>query len=89
MDILDISAIPVITVICFLAAEVAKLTPMKDEWIPALCGVCGAILGVVALYAAPGLIPATDVLSAIAIGVVSGFAATGVHQLGKQLSKTD
>lgn len=89
MDILDISAIPVITVICFLAAEVAKLTPMKDEWIPALCGVCGALLGVVALYVAPELIPATDVLSAIAIGVVSGFAATGVHQLGKQLSKTE
>jgi hypothetical protein len=61
MDILDISAIPVITVICFLAAEVAKLTPMKDECIPALCGVCCAMLGVVALYAAPGLIPATDI----------------------------
>lgn len=92
MDILnlaDIAAVPVITVIAFLAAECAKLTPMPDEWIPALCGVAGAILGVVALYVAPGLIPATDVLSAIAIGVVSGFAATGVHQLGKQLSKTD
>lgn len=89
MDILnlaDIAAVPVITVIAFLAAEVAKLTPMPDEWLPALCGVVGAILGVVALYLSPALMPATDVLSAIAVGIVSGLAATGAHQTYKQLS---
>jgi hypothetical protein len=30
--------------------------------------------------------PATDYMTAAAIGVVSGFAATGIHQIGKQLS---
>ena len=90
MDILnlaDIAAVPVITVIAFLAAECAKLTPMPDEWLPALCGVVGAILGVVALYVSPTIMPATDVLSAIAVGIVSGLAATGAHQFGKQLKK--
>ena len=90
MDILnlaDIAAVPVITVIAFLAAEVAKLTPMPDEWLPALCGVVGAILGVVALYVSPTIMPATDVLSAIAVGIVSGLAATGAHQVYKQLSE--
>lgn len=90
MDILnlaDIAAVPVITVIAFLAAECAKLTPMPDEWLPALCGVVGAILGVVALYVSPALIPATDILSAIAIGIVSGLAATGAHQVYKQLAE--
>ena len=90
MDILnlaDIAAVPVITVITFLAAECAKLTPMPDEWLPALCGVVGAILGVVALYVSPTIMPATDVLSAIAIGIVSGLAATGAHQIYKQSKK--
>ena len=77
MDILnftDIAAVPVITVIAFLTAECAKLTPMPDEWLPALCGVVGAILGVVALYVSPT--------------IVSGLAATGAHQIGKQFKKT-
>lgn len=90
MDILnlaDIAAVPVITVIAFLTAEVAKLTPMPNEWLPALCGVAGAILGVVALYVSPTIMPATDVLSAIAVGIVSGLAATGAHQVYKQLSE--
>lgn len=90
MDILnlaDIAAVPAIAVIAFLAAECAKLTPMPDTWLPALCGVVGAILGVVALYASPAIMPATDVLSAIAVGIVSGLAATGAHQIGKQFSK--
>jgi hypothetical protein len=29
--------------------------------------------------------PATDYLTAIAVGIVSGFAATGVHQVYRQL----
>ena len=90
MDILnlaDIAAVPVITVIAFLAAECAKLTPTPDEWLPALCGVVGAILGVVALYVSPAIMPATDVLSAIAVGIVSGLAATGAHQIYKQSKK--
>ena len=90
MDILnlaDIAAVPVITVIAFLAAECAKLTPMPNEWLPTLCGVVGAILGIVALYISPTIMPATDVLSAIAVGIVSGLAATGAHQVYKQLSE--
>lgn len=87
INLMDIAAVPVITVIAYLAAECVKLTAIPDNWLPAICGVVGAILGVVALYVSPGLIPATDILSAIAIGSVSGFAATGVHQVGKQFSK--
>ena len=31
--------------------------------------------------------PATDVLNAIAVGIVSGLASTGVHQAYKQTRK--
>ena len=31
--------------------------------------------------------PATDYITAVAVGIVSGLAATGVNQIGKQLGK--
>ena len=87
MDILGIAAIPVITVICYGVAEVIKATPLDNKWLPAICIVLGGILGVVALYTAPAIIPGTDVLTALAIGIVSGGFATSVHQTIKQLSE--
>lgn len=84
MDILGIAAIPVITVICYGVAEVIKATAIDNKWLPPICIVLGGILGVVALYFAPNIIPASDVLSALAIGIVSGGFATSVHQTIKQ-----
>lgn len=88
IDTLGIVAIPVITVIVFLIAEAVKATPLDNKWIPVVCGATGGILGVVAYYIMAEF-PATDILTAIAVGIVSGFAATGVHQVYKQLSKED
>ena len=86
IEVLGIVAIPVITVICFLIAEAVKLTTLDEKWIPVICGLCGGALGVVALKVMPEF-PAVDVLTAIAIGIVSGLGATGAHQVYKQLTK--
>lgn len=86
MDMLGIAAIPVITVICFLIAEAVKATSLDNKWLPIICGICGGALGVVAMKVMPEF-PAVDVLTAIAIGIVSGLAATGAHQVYKQLSE--
>ena len=88
MEILGIVSIPVITIIVFLIAEGVKTTPLDNRFIPIICGVCGGILGVVAKYVMPEF-PAVDILTAIAIGIVSGLAATGLHQVGKQLTKDE
>lgn len=82
---MEISAIPVITIICYVVAEAVKNTALDNKWLPLLCGVVGGTLGIVAMYVAPDMIPAKDVLTAFAIGIVSGFAATGVNQTYKQL----
>lgn len=87
MDILGIAGIPAITVICFLVAEAIKATTLDNKWLPVICGTLGGALGVVALLLSPAIIPATDALTAIAIGIVSGFAATGIHQSIKQLKE--
>lgn len=85
---LGIGAIPVITVICFLVAEAVKATPLDNKWLPIICGVVGGILGVVAMYVMTEF-PSNDALTSIAIGIVSGLAATGAHQVYKQLTKEE
>lgn len=86
MDILGIAAIPAIVVICFLIAQAIKATALDNKWLPVICGALGGILGVVALYISPEIIPAKDIITALAIGIVSGLAATGAHQVYKQLT---
>ena len=81
-----IASVAGITVICYLAGMAVKATEVDNKWLPVLCGVIGAILGVVGMYYMPGY-PATDIITAIAIGIVSGLAATGADQVYKQLTK--
>jgi len=77
-----------ITIICYLVAEGVKATGKLNEWIPIICGTLGGILGVVAMYVIADF-PANDILNAIAIGILSGFAATGVHQAQHQLTSKE
>ena len=80
-----IASVAGITVICYLAAQVVKATNLDNKWLPVICGVLGGILGVVGLYWIPEY-PAQDIITAIAVGIMSGLAATGVNQVYKQLS---
>lgn len=87
MDIsnLGVAAIPAITVLCLLIAQGVKQTALANKWLPFICGLCGAILGVVGLFTMPEF-PADNWITAAAVGVASGFAATGVNQAYKQLT---
>lgn len=83
-----IASVAGITVIAFLVGYVWKtVDALPDKWIPAICGVVGMILGIVAYLIKMPDFPAEDVINAAAVGIVSGFAATGAHQVYKQISK--
>lgn len=84
MENLGFTAIPAITVICYLIAQITKATTVDNKWLPIVCGIAGAVLGVVAMHVMPDF-AASDYITAVAIGIVSGLAATGVHQITKQL----
>jgi hypothetical protein len=75
-----------IIVICFLIGMAVKASPLDDKFIPIIVGVCGGILGVVGLMTMPNF-PVDNYIDAVAVGIASGLAATGVHQIGKQLSE--
>ena len=44
MEMLGITAVAAITVICYLAAALAKALGMPGKWLPVLCGLCGGAL---------------------------------------------
>lgn len=83
-----IAGVAAVTVICYLIAQGVKATALDNKWLPVICGVCGGILGVVGMKVMPDF-PAQDIITAAAVGVVSGFAATGVNQVYKQMTKQE
>ena len=83
-----IASVAAITVICYLVGLIVKAVPnMADKYIPICCGVAGAALGVAGLYLGLPDFPAQDPVTAIAVGIVSGLAATGANQVFKQMGK--
>lgn len=79
-----IAGVAVITVICYLIGQTVKVSGLDHKWIPVIVGVCGGMLGIVGMLLMADF-PARDGLTAVAVGIVSGLAATGVDQTGKQL----
>ena len=85
MEIMGVAGVAAISVIAYLIGEIAKASALDNKWIPVICGLVGAALGVTAMYTAPSF-PADDIINAVAVGIVSGLAATGADQIVNQLN---
>lgn len=81
-----IASVAGITVICYLLGQIVKATGLPGKWIPCIVGVFGGILGIAGLYVMADF-PAAEPITAVAVGIVSGLASTGVHQAVKQLKE--
>ena len=81
-----IAGVAAITVIAYLVGAVVKATPLDNQWIPIICGGVGGVLGALAMSIMSDF-PAGDYITAVAVGIVSGLAATGANQCVKQLGK--
>lgn len=79
---------PVIVVIVFGTIEVLKARGVINNVknIPAYCMLIGAVLGPIAYFIIPAF-PAEDIMSAVAVGIVSGAAATGLNEASKLFRK--
>ena len=75
MDISVIGTVLAIVVITYLIGLAMKQIPqVKDELIPVVVGTSGGILGIIGMYVIPDF-PASDILNAIAVGIVSGIVS--------------
>lgn len=81
-----IATVVAITVLTYLIGEFVKCTKLDNKWIPVICGGAGLVLGILAYYLGMPDMPASDPVTAAAIGVVSGLAATGINQLYQKFS---
>ena len=85
----EYGAFTAIVIMCYFAGMICKSFGKEklDRFIPVICGALGIVLGLVIFYTIPGFIPATNWAEAVVIGIVSGLAAVGVNQVGKQALK--
>ena len=82
-----IANVVAITIIVYIIGLGIRATKLDNKWIPVICGVAGIVLGIMALYIGVPDFPATDPMTAAAIGGASGLAATGADQILKQLNQ--
>lgn len=87
---LELISVPAIAAIVYWVINIIKYAVKENEtfkrFIPLISGALGIVLGVIAFYALPGIIPAENVIMAMLIGGASGLTATGVNQVIKQAS---
>ena len=79
---IGIASVAAITVVCYLVGLIVKASCVNDRYIPIACGLFGGLLGTMCIAAI-----LAGLLTALAVGIVSGLAATGINQAAKQLGK--
>ena len=88
MENIEIISIPAIVAIVCAAMQMLKKAFANEtfnRFIPLISVLLGSVIGGVAFYAYPAMLPTDKLVPAILIGAASGWAATGAHQTGKQL----
>lgn len=75
-----------ITVIAFFIGMIVKRSKLDSKWIPIICGCVGIACGILFFLVGVDDFPATDLPNAIAVGIVSGLTAVGLHQGYKQIA---
>lgn len=86
---IELISVPVITGITYAVIEVLKKATNNNEkfmkFIPLISLVLGVVSGLIAYYAVPGYVEASNIWVALIIGGASGLSATGTNQVVKQL----
>jgi hypothetical protein len=85
---MDLIGIPAIVVISYMITETFKMF-INKKYLPIVAGISGGMLGVLSFVLQIDIMPATDIITALAIGIISGLAATGSNQIIKQIKKKE
>lgn len=88
---MEFTSIPVIVLLCYLIGEIYKVLFKSKEdlykLIPIFVTLFGGLLGLVMHLVEPSFLNVNSIISALEIGLISGAASTGMHQMVKQIWK--
>ena len=88
---MEFTSIPVIVLLCYLIGEIYKVLFKSKEdlykLIPIFVTLFGGLLGLVMHLVEPSFLNVNSIISALEIGLISGSASTGMHQMVKQIWK--
>ena len=88
MDISTLGSCIAIVAICYVIGLLCKaVEKIPNAFIPVIVAVCGGALGALGMGTIPDF-PASDYITAVAVGMVNGLASTGVNQVYKQATDT-
>ncbi len=83
---MGVQTVPEIVILCLLVGLAVKVSPLDNKYIPVIVGAAGGAVGIAAFYVMPSF-QGSNLIYALASGVISGLAATGLHQAIKQLTQ--
>lgn len=90
---MEFTSVPIIVILCYLIGEIYKVVFKGNEkahkLIPSLLTLLGGLMGVVLYFADQEYLGVAGIVSALEIGLISGSASTGIHQILKQLTKKE
>ena len=88
---MEFTSIPVIVLICYLIGEIYKVVFKSKEdlykLIPVFVTLLGGLVGLGVHLVEPSFLNVNSIVSALEIGLISGSASTGMHQMVKQIWK--
>lgn len=87
MEIFGIVSFAAIAVICYGVGEITKATPIKNDFIIPINIFVGGCLGAVAFILKIPKFPANDILTAVAVGIVSACVSTCINEIVKRFKK--
>lgn len=87
MDIFGIASFAAIAVICYGVGQIIKATPIKNDFIIPINIFVGGCLGALAFVLKIPEFPANDILTAIAVGIVSACVSTCINEIVKRFKK--
>lgn len=87
MDIWGIASFTAIAIICYGVGQIIKVTPIKNDFIIPINIFVGGCLGALAFALKIPEFPANDILTAIAVGIVSACVSTCINEIVKRFKK--
>ena len=90
-ELLTGASIPAIAAVVYWLVNLIKYTAKGSEkvlrLVPLISAGLGLIVGLIAFFFVPQIVPTDNIVVAIVFGAASGLSATGFHQIGKQIRK--